>query len=180
VTKKYISNEDSDLFRQTVGNVRVVKTDKIHLPDVNRPKPRPKYKLNEQEHNFLMPDDESIDDVSHEEKLSYTAPGLQKSVLTKLRKGFFDVQGELDLHGLTAEAAKRRLLEYLISNSRAGRRCVLIIHGKGYRSSDDLPVLKNHLNRWLRQHALVQAFCSAPNRQGGAGAVFVLLKITGE
>ena len=150
------------------------------MPDVNRPKPTPKYKVYNREYEWLNTNDEVINDVGHEECLSYTAPGIQNAVLTKLRKSFFPVQGELDLHGLHAEAAKKRLQEFLMTNSRTGRRCVLIIHGKGYRSADSLPILKNHLNRWLRQHALVQAFCSAPNRHGGAGAVFVLLKITGE
>jgi DNA-nicking Smr family endonuclease len=55
---------------------------------------------------------------------------------------------------------------------------VHIIHGKGYRSVDSHPVLKNDLNLWLRQHKDVQAFCSAPPKSGGTGAVFVLLRLS--
>jgi len=54
---------------------------------------------------------------------------------------------------------------------------VHIIHGKGYRSENSHPVLKNNLNQWLRQHRDVQAFCSASAKDGGAGAVLVLLHL---
>lgn len=176
MTKKFISSKDSDLFRQTIGKVDAVKSDKIHLKADHRPKPYPKPKQSNPEEALLDSFQYDIDDVGHEESLSYTAPGIQNNVLTKLRKGFFGVQAELDLHGLTSESAKQQLLAFLLRSTTAGYRCIHVIHGKGYRSSDNLPVLKNNLNRWLRQHKDVQAFCSTPQRQGGAGAVFVLLK----
>ena len=176
MTKKTINAKDSDLFRQAVGNVCAVKNDKVQLRQDN-PKPYPKlnsYDLEEDWHDGNEPE---IDDVSHEETLSYTASGIQNKVLTKLRKGFFGVQAEMDLHGLNSDAAKQQLQRFLHASTVSGYRCVHIVHGKGYRSSDSHPVLKNHLNRWLRQHKDVQAFCSASPRQGGAGAVYVLLKI---
>jgi DNA-nicking Smr family endonuclease len=176
VTKKIISPKDRDLFRQTIGDVRAVKSDKVQLKQNDLPKPFKKpqpYDLNESLHHSIEPD---IDNVSHEETLSFTAPGIQNSVLAKLRKGFFGVQAEIDLHGLNSETAKQQLLHFLNDSTKAGYRCVHIIHGKGYRSTDSHPVLKNNLNRWLRQHKDVQAFCSASQRHGGAGAVYVLLK----
>ncbi len=179
MTKKIIAPKDSELFRQSVGNVRTVKSDKVELKqDLPKPyhKPQP-YDFNEDWHEATASD---IDNVSHEETLSYTAPGIQNSILTKLRKGFFGVQAEIDLHGLNSTEAKQQLLEFLHASTEYGYRCVHIIHGKGYRSSDAHPILKNHINRWLRQHKAVQAFCSASQRQGGAGAVYVLLKIPRE
>jgi DNA-nicking Smr family endonuclease len=178
VTKKIISPKDRDLFRQSVGDVRAVISDKVQLKQDNPPKPYPKpqpYDLNEDWHNAI---DLDIDNVSHEDTLSFTAPGIQNSVLAKLRKGFFGVQAEIDLHGLNSDAAKQQLLHFLHSSTVSGYRCVHIIHGKGYRSSDTHPILKNHINRWLRRHKDVQAFCSASQKQGGAGAVYVLLKIS--
>ncbi len=177
MTKKIISPSDRDLFRQTVGNVQTVKSDKIVLkPDTSpKPYPKPKPKLfDEDMTDIFVPD---LEQVSHEESLCYAAPGIQNNVLTKLRKGFFSVQAELDLHGFTSETAKRQLLEFLSLSRIAGYRCVHIIHGKGYRASGSHPVLKNNLNRWLRKHPDVQAFCSAPQKQGGTGAVYVLLKL---
>ncbi|MEQ1486215.1 Smr/MutS family protein [Methyloglobulus sp.] len=176
MTKKIISPKDSDLFRQSVGEVRIVKTDKVQLRQ-DSPKPYPKPQSHDFNDVWQHDINSEIDNVSHEETLRFTAPGIQNSVLAKLRKGFFGVQAEMDLHGLNGEAAKQQLLEFLHESVSAGYRCVHIIHGKGYRSSDNHPVLKNHINRWLRQHKDVQAFCSASQKQGGAGAVYVLLKI---
>ncbi|WP_425411963.1 Smr/MutS family protein [Methylomicrobium agile] len=59
-----------------------------------------------------------------------------------MRKGQFGLDAEIDLHGLTSEEAKRQLLIFLQRAVIDGCRCVLIIHGKGYRSPDNLPVLK--------------------------------------
>ena len=72
---------------------------------------------------------------------------------------------------------KNNLLHFLHDCAETGCRCVHIVHGKGYRSADNHPVLKNNLNLWLRQHKDVQAFCSAPPKDGGTGAVFVLLQL---
>ena len=62
----------------------------------------------------------------------------------------------------------------------AGHGCVRVIHGKGLHSTDDfgrggVPVLKNLVDRLLRQRADVLAYHSAPPRAGGTGAVLVLL-----
>jgi DNA-nicking Smr family endonuclease len=176
VTKKIINPKDSDLFRQTVGSVRAVKSDKVQLTD-SKPKPYPKPQPHDLTGDWRLAIGSDINNVSHEETLSYTAPGIQNNVLAKLRKGFFGVQAELDLHGLTTDSAKHQLLHFLHTSTAAGYRCVHIIHGKGYRSSENHPVLKNNLNRWLRQHKDIQAFCSASQKRGGAGAVYVLLKV---
>jgi DNA-nicking Smr family endonuclease len=179
VTKKIINADDNDLFRQSVGDVRSIKTDKVlHKPA--RPKPKPLTQPHDLENIWKNTDDSDIDAVSHEESLSYTAPGIQNSVLTKLRKGKFGIQAEIDLHGLNSNAAKLELVDFLATCTKKNYRCVHIIHGKGYRSTDDQPVLKNNINRWLRQHKDVQAFCSAPAKHGGAGAVYVLLKLSSE
>jgi DNA-nicking Smr family endonuclease len=177
VTKKIINPIDSNLFRQTIGDVRAVKSDKVSLKQGNPPPyPKPQlHDLNDAWHDANEPD---IGTVDHEETLSFTAPGIQNKVLAKLRKGFFGVQAEMDLHGLNSEAAKQQLLQFLHDSVTSGYRCVHIIHGKGYRSSDSHPILKNNLNRWLRKHKDVQAFCSASPRHGGAGAVYVLLKVS--
>lgn len=176
MTKKFPTAEDSDLFRQAIGHVQKIKTDKIHIGNA-APKPYPKAKPLSGHEEWRRHDNSEIEQVSHEQTLIFTAPGLQKSVLTKLRKGFFGIQGNIDLHGLTAEAAQRELLNFIQDSLEKGYRCVHVIHGKGYGSNETQPVLKNQINRWLREHLAVQAFCSAPQRQGGAGAVLVLLKL---
>ena len=175
MTKKNISPKDVELFRQTVGDVRAINKDKVQFKQT-RLKPYPKPQTYDLDDVWCSSNDVAIDSVSHEETLSYAAPGIQKSVLAKLRKGFFKIQGEIDLHGLNSEAAKTQLAEFLHDSVNSSYRCIHIIHGKGYRSSDNHPVLKNNINQWLRLHKEVQAFCSASPKQGGAGAIYVLLR----
>ncbi|MDT8407876.1 MAG: Smr/MutS family protein, partial [Methylococcales bacterium] len=88
----------------------------------------------------------------------------------------FPLEAELDLHGLTAQQAQLTLQDFLRYALQRGKRCVRIVHGKGYRSPDAAPVLKNQVNSWLRQYAAVLAFTSAAPRDGGTGAVWVLLR----
>lgn len=170
---------DSDLFRQTIGNVKAVKQDKVPLHEQRKPKPKPYSKpiaVNFDTHlNSRNPDD--VKTVGIYDSMSFLSAGLQNSVLKKLRRGFFGVDAEIDLHGLNTNDAKRYLLHFLHNSVQEGCRCVHIVHGKGYRSLDNLPVIKNELNRWLRQHKDVQAFCSASAKEGGTGAVLVLLKL---
>lgn len=178
MTKKNIPPIESDLFRQFIGKVRAVKNDKVALVREQKPKPFPRPQTVNTDDHLTGIVDTDIEKLGVEDSLSFTAPGLQKSVLKKLRNGYFGLQAEIDLHGLNSNEAKRQLLNFLHLCVEDGCRCVRIVHGKGYRSQDNHPVLKNNLNTWLRQHKDVQAFCSAPQKDGGTGALFVLLQVS--
>ena len=177
MAKKTLTPEDRDLFRHAIGKVRAVNDDKVLLHKDNKPKPYPRPLVADSESPFTDSAATEFEKVGLEDSLSFIAPGLQNNVLKKLRRGFFGLDAEIDLHGLTSPAAKQQLLHFLHDCIDAGCRCVHIVHGKGYRSADNHPVLKNNLNHWLRQHPDVQAFCSAPPKDGGTGAVFVLLRL---
>ena len=178
MTKKYPDKDDIELFRQTVGKVNPVSSDKVQLNPKVIPKPFPQAKTDNLNEKFSSDSFYDTGNLSHEDIMTFISPGLQKNTLKKLRKGYFGVNAELDLHGLTSEAAKQQLLQFLNFCVEDSVRGAHIIHGKGYRSSNNFPVLKNNLNLWLRQHQDVQAFCSAPARDGGAGAVYVLLRLS--
>lgn len=102
-----------------------------------------------------------------------------RRLLRRLRRGKFRVQAELDLHGCSQLEARDELQEFLRDSVRRGLSCVRVIHGKGHHSPNQTPVLKSRLPEWLswRQNArYVAAFTSADPRDGGAGAVYILLK----
>ena len=103
-------------------------------------------------------------------------PGLQQRLLRRLRRGQLAIGGELDMHGMTSNTARAALAEFITASREQGVRCVRIVHGKGYGSGTDAPVLKNRLNSWLRQHHDVLAFSSATPQDGGTGALYVLLR----
>jgi len=116
------------------------------------------------------------DVVSGEGALSFQRAGVRIQVMRRLRRGLYPIEDELDLHGLSQTAARNRLAEFIEHSRDAGRRCVRVIHGKGYRSGARGPVLKTAVNLWLRRHTDVMAFVSARAIDGGAGAVYVLLR----
>lgn len=175
--KKIQDPDDSELFRIAIGSVRPIKNDNIYFVGKEKPKPFPNQVPVTLEDRLVRHNDHGLDSVSIEDRLSFRAAGMQKNVLAKMRKGHFGLDAEIDLHGLTSGEAKRQLLSFLHRSVIDGCRSVLIIHGKGYRSEDNHPVLKNNLNLWLRQHPDVLAFCSARPRDGGTGAAIVLLKL---
>lgn len=106
----------------------------------------------------------------------FLSNGLSRMTLRRLRRGQFPVQDTLDLHGLSSDAARRLLLEFLRDASGRGLRCVCIIHGKGRHTQTGEGVLKTRTRHWLTQCAEVLAFCEAPPNWGGGGAVLTLLR----
>jgi DNA-nicking Smr family endonuclease len=108
--------------------------------------------------------------------LSFRRPGLPADVVTRLRRGQWSIQAQIDLHGLRREEARDRLSAFVRQALRNGQRCVRVVHGKGHGSPCGEPVLKAKVQRWLAQCAEVIAFAQATGPQGGAGALVVLLE----
>jgi len=109
------------------------------------------------------------------EELVYHRAGIQPSVLRKLRRGDYRVQGEIDLHGLNVSEAKQALRQFLALALMRQWRCVRIVHGKGLRSGHRGPVLKGMVGAMLRSIGPVLAYVSARPIDGGTGALYVLL-----
>ena len=111
-----------------------------------------------------------------DEALSFRRPGVGIDVARKLRRGYWSIQGEIDLHGLRTDDAREALASFLREAVRQGLRCVRVVHGKGLGSPGKTPVLKGKVHGWLVQKNEVLAFVQARADEGGAGAVVVLLK----
>ncbi|MCK5871327.1 MAG: Smr/MutS family protein [Methylococcales bacterium] len=170
MAKNTLSEDDSALFRQQIGTVKRITNDRVLLKSKSELKTQTIEKKSFQEASSFAEELLTADD-----KLGFVSSGVPKSILKKLRRGFFELEAEMDLHGLNSQEAKKYLYQFLDDCVKDDCRCVHIIHGKGYRSKNRHPVLKNNVNIWLKQHLDVEAFCSASGREGGTGAVFVLL-----
>jgi DNA-nicking Smr family endonuclease len=112
--------------------------------------------------------------------LAYRRETLPPRSFQRLRRGEIAVQDELDLHGAGAREAETLLRGFIAEAHHRGLGCVRVIHGKGLHGTSSIanggvPVLKNLVDRLLRQRADVLGFHSAPPAQGGTGAVLVLL-----
>lgn len=105
--------------------------------------------------------------------------GLDVRVLRRLRKGDYAWQAWVDLHGMTAATARDEVERFILGAVRDGHRCVLVVHGRGHNSKDQIPVLKEGVKSWLARGRIgrhVLAFTSARAVDGGAGALYVLLR----
>ena len=168
-------NDDESLFLAEMVDVTPLMSDnKIKI----RKKPKtPPRKATEEDYRFaiddVLSDAEIIEDCPA--ILSFSRSGLQHKVLKKLRQGKNPIEHALDLHGLTVEQARKELLEFLGECEAAGVSHAIIVHGKGFRSKEK-PVIKPMVNRWLRAVDNVLAFHTAQPKDGGSGAVYVLLK----
>ncbi|MRW92898.1 DNA mismatch repair protein MutS [Duganella sp. FT80W] len=107
--------------------------------------------------------------------LNYSAPGVGPDVMKKMRKGHWPIQDELDLHGMNRDQARDALGAFLTRAQQRNHRCVCVIHGRGFGSRGQEPVLKSMVHSWLVQKGVV-AFCQARNHEGGEGALIVLLR----
>ena len=172
-------NDDESLFRSEIGDVTPLKSDnKIRL----KKKPKiPNVQPSALDEDFNVEDvfSDGLSDTEIfadcPEVLSFARSGLQHSVLKKLRQGKNPIEHSLDLHGLTVDQARIELITFLSECESANIRHAIIVHGKGF-GSNGKPVIKPMINRWLPQVANVLAFHSAQPKDGGNGAVYVLLK----
>ncbi|HLN25364.1 MAG TPA: Smr/MutS family protein [Patescibacteria group bacterium] len=105
-------------------------------------------------------------------------PGVDKRTAERMRGGEMVIDGTIDLHGLCQDAAHLALLRFVAFSAEAGRRCVLVITGKGTREGS-MGVLRAQVPRWLNEPSLrphVLAFSYARPKHGAEGALYVLLK----
>jgi DNA-nicking Smr family endonuclease len=127
----------------------------------------------------LVEGEVSFDFADTDEYLEGKVQGLDVRLVQKLRKGQYAVEGHIDLHGLDRHEARVTLRDFVERARADGKRCVLVIHGRGLGSPDGIPVLRERMKDWLSRGAIgkrVLAFTSARPVDGGTGAVYVLLR----
>jgi DNA-nicking Smr family endonuclease len=169
--------EEIAAFHQAMKDAKPLPHQKIRI--ATPPKKQPRVRSPEIEpERVRITELLALHTVSGEEFISYKQEGVSNKTLRKLRKGQYNVEAILDLHGMSVEKAIMAIEGFLQQALSDGIRLVLIIHGKGLHSQE--PILKNKLNHWLRDMTSVLAFCSAAPKHGSRGAIYVLLKRTTE
>ena len=168
--------DDGALFRAAIGPVRELPAAPAP-PSAPKPRPRPRMaERDEDEARAQFRRSGGIDQLESGDALSWRREEAPPRVLQRLRRSEYAAQDELDLHHADAVRAEAMLRDFLRESVQAGLGCVRIVHGKGLHSETGVPVLKNLVDRLLRQRADVLAYHSAPPAQGGHGAVLVLLR----
>lgn len=111
-------------------------------------------------------------------KLGSTAD-IDRRTAQRFKRGEMAVDGRLDLHGLTLDQAHGALLGFVRGAHARGARCIVVVTGKG--KGGGFGKIRAETPHWLNQsplRALVLAVSEAHHRDGGSGALYVLLKRT--
>lgn len=176
MSKQADEDDDAALFREAVGPVKPLP--ESALPP-RKPRPRPAARMAERDEIEARSEFQrglyDLSALAAGDTLTYRRDTLPAPVFQRLKRGRFSAQDELDLHGATVAQAESMLRTFIAEAHAHEFGCVRIIHGKGRRDDGGMPVLKNLVDRALRQRADILAFHSAPATQGGTGAVLVLL-----
>lgn len=165
-------------FRTLFSDVRPVKGGNRVPPYNPKPSPHPR----QPDRHAQLPPELEAALLAHavgwfepaELERNFARGGIPGATLKRLRSGHWPVVAELDLHGFDRYQAQDTLTLFLHRAQSRGQ-CVRIIHGKGFGSHGE-PVLKRMVRNWLKHHPEVLAFCEADERQGGSGALMVLLR----
>ena len=127
-------------------------------------------------------DENDLDQIIENKKSSRI--NLEKNTLKRIKKGKIKIESILDLHGNTLDESKKKVARFIDENYNNKKRLILIITGKGERSSVDFGwkgkgILKENVPKWLNSEFLsnkVLWFDKAPREKGGDGALLVYLK----
>lgn len=175
-------DDDLDLFKKSMQGVQKIDAGNLAKIEKNRTKKLDAQTLAKrasaigpmQTDETVMSDTQAmLNPVASQANLSYRIATLQHKVFEDLKAGNLRWFEAVDLHGCTVEEARSAVLQIIQMAKEENQNVIKIVHGKGPEA-----ILKTYVNSWLRQHRDVLAFVSAPEKQGGTGAVLVLLKRT--
>ena len=165
-------------FQHAVGEVQPLRHEARHETRAAPPDAVPRQRLADEAQALASSLSDGVDSASlldTDAELAYCRTGVGADVLARLRRGQWSIQRQLDLHGLTRDAAREALASFIRQATRDGLRCVRVVHGKGNGSPGRQPVLKGKVRHWLVQTSAVLAFVQARASDGGQGALLVLL-----
>ena len=176
---------EDDLFREAMAGVEPLEGNRVQprAPGpLSNPSRRPLLESELEAYAQLVDlvSGEGLFDIQlTDEYIEGALVGADSELLPKLRRGDFSIQAHLDLHGMSASEAREAMERFILASVSKGLRCVLIIHGRGLNSQDQIPILKQRMSSWLKRGRLkhlVLAFATAQPCDGGAGALYVLLR----
>jgi DNA-nicking Smr family endonuclease len=173
-----VLKDELDIFASAMQGVKPVDG---KGRDLAPPRPEPKINLPEDRdylQDFLQGKVEFALEYT-DEFFEGRVLGLDPLVLAKLRAGQYSPESHIDLHGQNAEQARESLTTFIRHAYNKGQRSLVVVTGRGKNSPGGLGVLRRNMQDWLTRDPLkraVLAFCTAQPKDGGAGAIYVLLR----
>jgi DNA-nicking Smr family endonuclease len=146
------------------------------MADVVRLEPDPRGRMRSAQPVRARPAATSPGDHAEGTDESFAAHGVDRREIRKLKRGDYAAGDQRDLHGMTAPDACASVGRFIERSRHSRHRCICIVHGRGLHSEGRSSILRVRVREYLRSHHSVLAFADAPASDGGAGAVYVLLR----
>ena len=105
--------------------------------------------------------------------------GIDRKLDKKLKGGQIKIDKTIDFHGKTLDEAFDSLLLNIESAFENGLRMLLVITGKGRGTKEGKESIKSQIEYWMKHPNIsskVIKYTDAQQRDGGTGALYVLLK----
>lgn len=173
------SSEEKALWREVTGDVKPLVKRSAGEPPSAAPPPTPPPAKPRKPPATAKAKAPAPPAPPRAQALSHGAsPGVDRRTADKLRRGQMPIEASLDLHGMTQAEAHGRLVAFVEAHQAEGRRCVLVVTGKGAWRQEG-GVLRDAVPRWLNAPELrprILSFSHAQPKDGGEGALYILLK----
>jgi DNA-nicking Smr family endonuclease len=168
--KPAVSPEDQALFLEAIGGAKPLGANERDRVPIPPPPPSPVARVE-------LPPEVKLAVEGDGHRYSARAPGVSNAQIGELRGGKIHVQATLDLHGSTVEPGLAELRKFLLESRKLGRRCVLIVHGRGVHSGGISPLREAVIAELLGPlSGFVHALSTAAAAAGGDGATYVMLR----
>ncbi|WP_025770644.1 Smr/MutS family protein [Thioalkalivibrio sp. HK1] len=192
--KHAIDDKDRDSFARAIEGVRPLDGRDEYAKPARKPPARPKKNIPNPERkddDHPMPALGAQRDPSRDRKglslsmapteksLFFQCPGVQDKRMQRLKAGRIPYEDQVNLRYKPLDDAKQSLERFIEDSSALGKRCVLVIHGKGHGSDGGRSIIKENIGKWLKRSHNVMAYCSAQPGDGDTGALYVLLGKSG-
>jgi DNA-nicking Smr family endonuclease len=163
-----LAPEEQALFADAMRDVKpLASRDRVNVPP---PPPSPVRVV-------ALPPEVKLTIDGDGQRYAARGAGVSHAQITELRAGKVRAEATIDLHGSQVEPAIRQLEQFLVESQRVGRRCILVVHGKGLHSEHGAPLREGVLQALLGPlSGLVHALASAASADGGEGATYVMLR----
>jgi len=168
--------DEKQLFADAIGQVKPMFNDTVrlskrgHKSNTSLKNDQGDNKANKAIAQFHF-SDEFEPDLNKQGPMKYVREGVDSFEVKNLRRGYYQPDLILDLHGLDQHQAKKELAALLFACQKEHAQCICVVHGIGSH------ILKNKVPHWLVQHPDVMAFHQAPLEWGGNGAILALIEL---
>ena len=166
--------EDKDLWAEFTQNVtKTSQPAELPAKPLIMPEIRPTVDLTAVYHGETLPDLQNGN-----------TDNIDNQTAKRFKRSEFPVEATLDLHGKTENQAFAAVDEFIRKAWLSGKRCVIIITGKGYHQEDSdyfnpKGKLKERVPLWLNRRELrplILAYKHPEAKLGGSGALYILLR----